>query len=67
MWLATATVVAAENKNECKDYNPGAAVIKKTAKAVVHDFPPEFRGLLPLSISYYDELYRRVTRLQIFF
>ena len=48
MWLATATVVAAENKNECKDYNPGAAVIKKTAKAVVvHKSSPFGKALLP--------------------
>lgn len=43
------TVIAAEENDERKDYNPSAVVIKKTAKAVViHKVSPFGRLFYPL-------------------
>lgn len=46
---AAAVAVATEEKNKCEDNDPGAAIIEKTAKAVViHKFSPFGRLCCPL-------------------
>jgi|GEM_PF-3466101 len=50
----TGVVIAAEENDERKDYDPCAVVIKKTAKAVVIHRVSPFGRLFASSIAEYD-------------
>ena len=61
--MALAVAAATENDNDCEDYDPGAVIIKKMAKAIVIHIclPPGVCSSIFMLNTYYAKLKARVT------